>query len=105
MSKPKSAEVVASHELLGKVSFAAVYTDDGPRGPCGQSMHTTSPRTRLYLFSTQEELAEWLKAQPNPKKSGRRNAKIIPCGGYYEGEILLPNGQCPATEQGEVGSD
>lgn len=59
-----------------KDMVAVVYRDDGPGGPCGQSCHTTSPWTRVYLFNTEDEAREWLKTATFPK---RKRSVITMC--------------------------
>ena len=35
-----------------------LYTDNGPGGPCGQSMRTTCPHSTLYLYSSEMRMRE-----------------------------------------------
>lgn len=53
-------------ELKPGTAFA-LYVDQGPSGPCGQSMDTTCPWAQLHLFDTYEELKE--------AKIGRKGVK------------------------------
>ena len=51
---------------------ALVYTDEGPGGPCGQGMHTTSAWTRVYVFDDEDAARSWLEKQP---KTTRRRVR------------------------------
>ncbi len=48
------------------------YTDEGPRGPCGQSCSTTNPWDRVLIFQDDENMRNYLE---NMGKS-RRNPKV-----------------------------
>lgn len=50
--------------MITKETVAIVYTDNGPRGACGQSCSITSSWTHVYLFSSVHEAREWLKTAP-----------------------------------------
>lgn len=39
----------------------ALYSDDGPGGPCGQSMRTTCPHTVLMTWPNETAMREALK--------------------------------------------
>lgn len=53
----------------------AHYQDDGPNGPCGQSMHTTSNWNILYRCKDREAF-DRLREQVEGCK-GRRRARIV----------------------------
>jgi len=52
----------------------AAYEDEGPTGPCGQSLEITSPWHRLYTFNTFESLQKFCDALKAGK--GRKRAKV-----------------------------
>ena len=35
--------------------FIVIYTDQGPVGPCGQCMRTTSPHSVIKIFDSEED--------------------------------------------------
>ena len=41
--------------------FFVAYEDDGPSGPCGQDMRTTSPWRRLYEFDNEDDALAFYK--------------------------------------------
>lgn len=54
------------------------YKDNGPSGPCGQSMNTTSNWQRLYRFNTYSEFQKFIeKVDTNPNKCGRKRAEFF----------------------------
>ena len=68
--------------------YAVVYRDNGPGGPCGQSMSTTRNWTRVYLFNTEQEALEWIR--DNPIGKGRENPQYVICGEGYDDTIEFP---------------
>lgn len=46
----------------------ALYSDDGPSGPCGQSMSITCPWSILYVFKDEDELREAIKNESIGRK-------------------------------------
>lgn len=47
----------------------AIYSDQGPQGPCGQSMDTTCPHTVLMTWPNEEAMkAEMDSFKPRNKK-------------------------------------
>lgn len=59
-----------------KYNVAVVYTDQGPSGPCGQSVITTSAWTKVFLFENEEKAYEWLKTYKFPN---RKRYRITMC--------------------------
>ena len=57
-----------------------VYLDDGPSGPCGQSMSITSPHTRVHIFEDEDALREWSKDKDLGPNKARRKSQIRVCG-------------------------
>lgn len=46
-----------------------IYFDDGPGGPCGQSMRTTCPHASIHIWDSEDKMREDLKTMTprNPK--------------------------------------
>jgi hypothetical protein len=76
-------------EILAEISktvaqapptYAIVYLDDGPSGICGQSMDTTSPHTRVFLFHSEGEALAWarIKFSVLPKRKRSRVVLVLP---------------------------
>jgi hypothetical protein len=63
-----------------------VYTDDGPIGPCGQSMATTCRWTRLHIFRDDEHMREW--AAIHCGMSGRKRIRWEPLTIEYGNAII-----------------
>jgi hypothetical protein len=66
-------------------TYAVVYMDNGPGGPCGQDSVTNSPHTRVYLFDTENEMCEWLRLKYDemPKRKNSRVTCCYPKGDSY----------------------
>lgn len=71
-----------------KKLYAVVYRDDGPKGPCGQSMSFTRKWTRVYLFNTEDEALKWKGS--NPIAEGRKNPYYAICGEGYDDSVKPP---------------
>jgi hypothetical protein len=56
-----------------------VYSDEGPKGICGQSMNITCPWTDVYVFDSEDELYAWTRGKTFG--TGRRKPRITVCGG------------------------
>lgn len=90
-----------------RLTYAVVYMDNGPKGACGQDCVTTSEHTRVYLFDTEDEMREWLKANYDkmPKRKNSRVTCCYPKGDFtnyaYNNGLEWPNaelsGQPPKT--------
>lgn len=52
------------------------YRDDGPSGPCGQSMATTSPWNQLYIFPDRASYIAWEHGELEERHTHRKNARI-----------------------------
>jgi len=76
-----------------KPTIAVVYTDQGPGGPCGQDMITTSCWTKVYLFYTEDDARKWIETFQFPK---RKKSQVTMCfldeslGGYIS-TLEYPN--------------
>lgn len=62
-----------------------IYKDDGPNGPCGQDMYTTSSHNKLYIL---EGTYQQIKDKIDEMKSAfatyrRKNPRF--CDYYFEG--------------------
>ncbi len=75
------------------------YQDDGPSGPCGQTMSVTSPWSRIYIYEgpTAEVDADAFRSYLQVNQIGRRNARVTAMwceadGPSFEGP-LVPAGQ------------
>lgn len=53
----------------------ALYADDGPSGPCGQSMRTTCSHSVLHVWQTEREMREAMN-----RGIGRNKKARIMCG-------------------------
>ena len=49
-----------------------VYTDEGPNGPCGQSMSVTCPHMAVHVFRSETAMREFVDANPNWSRNGKR---------------------------------
>lgn len=57
------------------------YQDDGPSGPCGQTMNVTSPWDRLYVYENEEDARAFVRFVKDKRVGwGRRNPRI---SGYW----------------------
>lgn len=73
-------------------SVLVIYTDDGPSGPCGQSMKTTCEHTRVYRFSSESRFRGFVGSKSLIDVFGRKGKKakvsIVVIGewstGYFE---------------------
>ena len=63
-------------------TIAVVYSDDGPKGPCGQSCSTTMPWTKVWLFKNEEDARQFCKNHqfPDRKKSRVDVCNLKPFG-------------------------
>lgn len=62
--------------LCLKIGMAwALYADDGPQGPCGQSMRTTCAHSVLHVWNTEAEMREAME-----RGIGRNKKARIMCG-------------------------
>ena len=67
MTKPQSAHC----------SMVLHYKDDGPSGPCGQTVSVTSPWSRLYRYEREEDAVAFIRyLKAHPLDFGRRNPRI-----------------------------
>ena len=64
--------------------FYVHYKDDGPSGPCGQDIRSTSPKNRLYVFRDRAA-AEPMILRVNERKTGGRNPRIENSWDDYDG--------------------
>ena len=76
---PDVPEKIVTEEPEGP--WALVYTDEGAKGPCGQSAHITTPWTRVWIFDTLDKLHEWLTPKyKGMKNGGRKKPRFNYCG-------------------------
>lgn len=53
------------------------YRDDGPSGPCGQTVSVTSPWSRLYRYEREEDALAFMRfVRDHPARIGRRNPRV-----------------------------
>lgn len=53
--------------------IVANYQDDGPDGPCGQDVYTTSPWNQLHFFKDRDEYRRWEERG----QRGRQNSRYV----------------------------
>lgn len=82
MNNAKST--IQSGPWVGRLTYAVVYTDNGPGGACGQDLITTSAHTRVYLFDTEDEMRKWLEYN-HDKMPKRKNSRVTAC--YPKGDF------------------
>ncbi len=62
--------------LCLKIGMAwALYADDGPQGPCGQSMRTMCSHSMLHVWDTEAEMREAMN-----RGIGRNSKARVMCG-------------------------
>ena len=70
----------------------AHYRDDGPSGPCGQSMSITAPWSRLFVWegeNAERDAEEFMRRLRNePTVMGRRNARVEAWWFEADGNVL-----------------
>ena len=49
-----------------------VYTDEGPRRPCGQSVSVTCPKTAVHVFESEEAMRHYMDANADWGQSSKR---------------------------------
>jgi hypothetical protein len=80
------------------------YRDDGPGGPCGQTMSVTSPWSRLYVYDGENAEADAraliVYLQERRAGFGRRNARIEAFWFEEDGNVLA-GPVVPALERNE----
>jgi hypothetical protein len=58
--------------ITGEFGCAVVYTDQGPRGACGQDCRTTGSWTKVWLFRDEEAARGWLRSLPESSYGHRK---------------------------------
>lgn len=58
------------------------YADDGPSGPCGQSVENTAPWNKLYVFRSSKTWLDFI--HDVGVETFRRNARVL--GAWAEGD-------------------
>lgn len=54
-----------------------LYTDNGPGGPCGQSMRTTCPHSVLHVFPSETEMRAYAEEGVGRNKKGRVEYGVV----------------------------
>lgn len=54
-----------------------LYSDDGPGGPCGQSMRTTCPHTVLHVFTSEAEMRAYAEEGVGRNKKARVEYGVV----------------------------
>ena len=63
----------------------AIYSDNGPGGPCGQSMRTTMPHITLFTWPDENLMLEYLK---NAKWRNKKHVLVYGVvDGYTSGAV------------------
>lgn len=65
------------------MSYYLHYQDDGPAGPCGQSMDVTMPQNKLMRFSDEDDARHYVR-MTEQHGNGRRRPRFT---GWREEEI------------------
>ena len=71
-----------------------IYRDDGPSGPCGQSMSTTCSHTALHVFRSEYEMRLFLEA--HKFRNGKRHSLhylVVGEGGTLGTSLTVHSGQ------------
>lgn len=59
------------------MSITLHYRDDGPSGPCGQSMSITAPWSRLYTYENEDDAHAYVAfLSCRTEHAGRRRPRI-----------------------------
>jgi hypothetical protein len=83
-------------------TYYANYRDDGPSGPCGQSMAITSPWNQLFIFPDRASYIAWEHGELEKRRNHRKNARIdavwiddpeMYAGMAGEGDVIRMSGQ------------
>lgn len=54
-----------------------LYTDNGPGGPCGQTMRVTCPHSVLHVFQNEDEMRAYAKEGLGRNKKGRVEYGVV----------------------------
>ncbi len=86
MSKSVSvtlADITAAGRTLelSPGNVIAIFTDEGPDGPCGQSMSITCPHAVIHWFMDEEAFREWVKEQ-GPMRGRQARLRYAVLGSY-----------------------
>lgn len=57
-----------------------IYTDEGPGGPCGQSMNTTSRWAKAWIFPSDKAARDWLQENRETACGQRKKQRWEICG-------------------------
>jgi hypothetical protein len=81
-----------------RLTMVLHYRDDGPSGPCGQTVSTTAPWSRLYHYENEDDAVAFMRyVRDNPLKLGRRNPRIE---SWWHAEHVYEGPVVPEAERG-----
>ena len=66
----------------------ALYSDEGPTGPCGQSMQITCPHSLLIVWDSEEAMREALREQAIGRKGKKQRLQWGVVGDYTAGGVF-----------------
>ena len=70
-----------------------LYTDQGPSGPCGQSMRITCPHAILHVWPSEQAMQDWLEVN-KAGRTGQRAAIRLGVVGSYSGGVMRIVNHC-----------
>ncbi len=76
--------------MIKHQTYTLVYHDDGPAGACGQSMSTTCPWNKVYLFDSEDEMMAYAK-ENFATLPRRKRPELSAC--YPSGDINFSHNQ------------
>jgi len=69
--------------------YYVAYEDNGPSGPCGQTVENTAPWRKLYIFNDETEARAFVaRVTEHPFKLGRIRPRII---GFWSDDLNYDN--------------
>jgi len=66
----------------------ALYSDEGPTGPCGQSMRITCPHSVLIVWDSEDAMREALREQSVGRKGAKQRLQWGVVGDYTAGGVF-----------------
>ena len=66
-----------------------IYTDDGPDGPCGQSMRTTCPHAVIHWFPSEAFMRTWIaENQNNLGRNKKCDVRMVVIGDWSSPGVI-----------------